>query len=359
MNRPLRSGILGAAVLALSALSALAAPTVAAAEPTVSPSTTAGTTAPTILAWADIVFLGGDPWHASGPLEVKVVNEGGTAAKGFFVLRLPPDADLTSRGDCRAVDGATRTWVCGGAELPAGGDRTYRLTVTSSAAQPVFGVTGWGSVAGQDAAGRTDRPTDFRINWPDRTSLRLQATAGPVVDGAATIRVRVTNTGTFDIGGYSLNIATPDGARVTAPGCSDSGRMNGVGCEILRERRLADGATDSFDVRVSATGGTTSVRLWLAPTNRYTNRDTSVTLRLTGGGSGGGATTAPSADPTTPPATPGPVADPTTPPATPAPVSAELPRTGTDAVAYSLIGVSLLTLGGGLLLLLRRRLQRG
>ncbi|MEU8113082.1 LPXTG cell wall anchor domain-containing protein [Micromonospora sp. NPDC048947] len=351
MNRPLRSGILGAAVLALSAL---ATPTVAGAapaKPTVSPSTTAGSAAPTILARADIVFLGGDPWHPSGPLEVTVVNEGAAAAKGFFVLRLPQDADLTAGGDCRAGDGAPRTWVCGGAELPAGGDRTYRMTVTSSAAQPVFGVTEWGSVAGQDATGRADRPTDFRINWPDRTTLRLRATAGPVVDGAATIRVLVTNTGTFDIGGYSLNVATPDGVRVTAPGCSDSGRMNGVGCEILRDRRLADGATDSFDVRMAATGGTKSVRLWLAPTNRYTNPDTSVTLRLTGGGSGGGgvATTAPPADPTTPA---------TTAPATPAVEATELPRTGTTTIVYGLIGVSLLALGGGLLLL-RRRLQRG
>ncbi|RAO62943.1 LPXTG cell wall anchor domain-containing protein [Micromonospora saelicesensis] len=353
MNRPLRSGIVGAAVLVLSAL---ATPTVAGAAPatpTVSPSTTAGNAAPTILARADIVFLGGDPWHPSGPLEVKVVNEGGAAAKGFFVLRLPQDADLTAGGDCRAGDGAPRTWVCGGAELPAGGDRTYRLTVTSSAAQPVFGVTGWGSVAGQDATGRADRPTEFRINWPDRTTLRLRATAGPVVDGAATMRLRVTNTGTFDIGGYSLNVATPDGVRVTAPGCSDSGRMNGVGCEILRER-LAGGATDSFDVRVAATGGTKSVRLWLAPTNRYTNADTSVTLRLTGGGAGGGAaTTAPPADPTTPATTAA-----TTAPATPAPKATELPRTGTTTIVYGLIGVSLLTLGGGLLLL-RRRLQRG
>ncbi|MCG5446268.1 LPXTG cell wall anchor domain-containing protein [Micromonospora sp. NIE79] len=349
MNRPLRSGILGAAVLALSALTTPTVAGAAAAKPTVSPSTTAGSAAPTILARGDIAFLSGDPWQPSGPLEVKVINEGGTAAKGFFLLRLPPDADLTAGGDCRAGDGATRTWVCGGAELPAGGDRTYRLTVTSSAAQPVFGVTEWGSVAGRDATGREDRPTDFRINWPDRTTLRLRATAGPVVDGAATLRVRVTNTGAFDIGGYSLNVATPDGVRVTAPGCSGRGRMHGVGCEILRERRLASGATDGFDVRVAATGGTTSIRLWLAPTNRYTNRDTSVTLRLTSGGSGGGgATTAPAADPTTPA---------TTPPATPAPEATELPRTGTTTIAYGLIGVSLLTVGGGLLLL-RRRLGR-
>ncbi|WP_410812974.1 LPXTG cell wall anchor domain-containing protein [Micromonospora sp. 067-2] len=351
MMHLLRSGILAAAMLALSAL---AAPAVAGAAPTptptVAPSTTAGSAAPTILARGEIVFLGGEPWHPSGPLEVTVVNRGAAAAKGYFVLRLPQDVALTSGGDCRVLGGAARTWLCGGAELPAGGDRTYRLRVTSSAAEPVFGVIAWGSVAGRDAAGRTDQPYDFRLNWPDRTSLRLRATADPVVGGVATIRVRVTNTGSFDVGGYSLNVATPAGVRVTMPACTDSGRMNGVGCEILRGRTLPDGATDGFDVRVAVTGGTKTVRLWLAPTNRYTNRDTSVTLRLTAGGSGGGATATPTAGPTT--------ADPTTAPATSTPGAAELPRTGTAGLAYGLIGSALLTLGVGLLLL-RRRLVRG
>ena len=118
MNRPLRSGILGAAVLALSAL---AAPTVAGAapaKPTVSPSTTAGSAAPTILARADIVFLSGDPWHPSGSLEVKVVNEGGTAAKGFFVLRLPPGAEpdrgrrLPGRRRCARGPGSAAARNC-------------------------------------------------------------------------------------------------------------------------------------------------------------------------------------------------------------------------------------------------------
>ena len=165
--------------------------------------------------------------------------------------------------------------------------------------------------------------------------------------------MRVTNTGTFDIGGYSLNITTPTGVRVTAPACSDSGRMNGVGCEILRQRVLADGATDSFDVRLTVTGGTKSVRLSLAPTNRYINRDAATTLRL-----GGRAVPVPA----TPPPHPRHPADPTTPastaPATPGPEAAELPRTGTSGSTYGLIGAVLLALGVGLLVL-RRRLQRG
>ncbi|WP_030489458.1 LPXTG cell wall anchor domain-containing protein [Micromonospora chokoriensis] len=344
MNRLFASGLLAAALLLAPTL---AGPAVAA--PAASPSPKA---APTITARGDIVFLGKDPWSPSGPLEVTVKNPGSTAAKGFFVLRLPRNADLTL-GDCRTVQGTPRTWVCGGAELPAGGERVYRLVVASTAAEPVFGVQAWGSVAGRDAAGVTDEFSDFRINWPDRTSLRLRATAGPVVNATTTVRVRVTNTGTFDIGGYAIVITTPTGVRVAAPACSDTGRMVGVGCEILRPSGLADGATDSFDVRLTVTGGTKTVKLSLAPANRYTNKDTALTLRLSGaGGSGAGdATPPPSAGPT---ATPTPTATATT----STPDAAQLPRTGVSGSTLGLIGAALLALGVGLLVL-RRRLLRG
>ncbi|MEV4499772.1 LPXTG cell wall anchor domain-containing protein [Micromonospora arborensis] len=348
MNRLLSSGLLAAALLFVPALAgpATAAP---AATPTASPSATA---APTVTARGDIVFLAQDPWFPSGPLEVTVKNPGATAAKGFFVLRLPDFVEPTSGADCRSLSGTPRSWLCGGAELPAGGERAYRLTVTSSTPEPVFGVSAWGSVAGRDAAGVTDGFTDFRINWPDRTSLRLRATAAPIVDGMTTVRVRVTNAGTFDIGGYSFTITTPDGVRVTAPACSDSGRMNGVGCEVLRRGVLADGATDSFDVRLSVTGGTKTVRLSLAPTSRYTNKDTALTLRLggTGGSGAGDASTPPSADPA---ATLTPTAV-----GTSTPEAAQLPRTGTSGSIYGLIGAVLLALGVGLLVL-RRRMSRG
>ncbi|MEU7804344.1 LPXTG cell wall anchor domain-containing protein [Micromonospora arborensis] len=352
MNRLLSSGLLAAALLLVPTLAgpAAAAP---AATPTASPSATA---APTVTARGDIVFLAQDPWLPSGPLEVTVKNPGATTAKGFFVLRLPDFVEPTSGADCRALSGTPRSWLCGGAELPAGGERTYRLTVTSSTPEPVFGVNAWGSVAGRDAAGVTDRFTDFRINWPDRTSLRLRATAAPVVNGMTTVRVGVTNAGTFDIGGYSFTITTPDGVRVTAPACSDSGRMNGVGCEVLRRGVLADGATDSFDVRLSVTGGTKTVRLSLAPTSRYTNKDTALTLRLggTGGSGAGDASTPPSADPA---ATPTPTVTPTA-VGTSTPEAAQLPRTGTSGSIYGLIGAVLLALGVGLLVL-RRRMSRG
>ncbi|MFF0173617.1 hypothetical protein [Micromonospora profundi] len=345
MRRPLVLGVLAAALY----LPVLAAPAVAGPTPVPTSAAAPDTTAaaePTITARGDLVFLSGDPWHPSSALEVDVRNVGQTAAKGFFVLRLPPNVGLTRVGDCRPVDGADKTWLCGGAELAPGGARTYRLTVTSSASKPAFGVKAWGSVAGRDAAGVTDRFTDFRINWPDRTAVRLRATASPVVDGTTTVRVRVTNTGTFDIGGYSLNITTPAGVRVTAPACSDSGRMNGVGCEILRLRTIADGATDTFDVRLAVTEGTKIVKLSLAPGYRYTNKDTAVTLRLSAaGGSGAGATTPPPASPTATPTTS-------------APSAPELARTGASGSTYGLVGVALLALGCGLVVL-QRRLFRG
>ncbi|MBM0278260.1 LPXTG cell wall anchor domain-containing protein [Micromonospora tarensis] len=350
MKHLLRSGLLAATVLALSALSALAAPTVAAAAtstPSVSPSTRAGTAAPTILARADLVFLKGtDPWFPAGPLEVSVVNQGATAAKGFFVLRLPTGFDLDDHGDCRVLGGAPRNWLCGGAELPARGDRTYRLSISSSSPEPRFGSQAWGSVAGRNAAGVTDAFTDFRINWPDRTSMRLRATATPVVDGTTTVRVQITNTGTFDVGGYAVFVTTPTGVRVSAPECADSGRTNGPGCEILRRRVLADGATDTFDVRLAVTGGTKTVQLTLAPVNRYTNKDTTVSLRLSGaGGSGAGeATTSPSASPSGTP----------TPTGVSTPEAAQLPRTGASGGTYGLIGAVLVALGTGLLVLWRR-----
>lgn len=351
MNRLLRSGLLAAALLFVPVL---AGPAVAA--PAAAPAASA---APAITARGDIVFLGGDPWSPSGPLEVTVRNPGSATAKGFFVLRLPVDVDLLLGEDCQLVRGAPRTWLCGGAALPAGGERVYRLTIGSSASEPVFGVQAWGAVAGRDAAGLTDAFTDFRINWPDRTALRLRATADPVVDGTTTVRVRVTNAGTFDIGGYSLFVTTPAGVRVAAPTCADRGRMVGVACEILRPNVLGDGVTDSFDVRLTVTGGTKTVQVSLAPTNRYTNKDTASTLRLNGsGGSGAGDATTP------PPAggavTPSPTAtaSPTVSVTSSTPGAAQLPRTGPSGGAYALVGAALLALGAGLLVL-RRRLSRG
>ncbi|WP_326564342.1 LPXTG cell wall anchor domain-containing protein [Micromonospora peucetia] len=352
MTHLFRAGALAAAV-ALLALPALAPPA-SAHIPTPTPT---AAVKPTLIARASLVSLSGDPWRPSGSLEVSVINRGKAAAKGFFVLRLPPGLDVTSGGDCRGA-GSPRTWICGGTEVPAGGRREYPLTLRSTAAKPVFGVQKWGSVAGRDAAGDTESPTDFRINWPDRTSLRLRATASPVNDGSMGVTARVQNTGTFAIGGYSLNVVTPKGVQVIWPLCSDSGRMAGVGCEILRSNVLKAGATETVHIRLAVIGGGKIIRVYLAPTNRYTNKDTSVTLHVPGGGGGGAPTTPPSATPSatpTPSATSSPSASSS--PTTPAGDGAELPRTGPAGTTYALFGAALLALGAGLLLL-RRRLDR-
>ena len=132
-------------------------------------------------------------------------------------------------------------------------------------------------------------------------SLRLAAKAS----GAGTkVAVTVTNAGTFRIGAYSLMINLPDGVRVTGPACHDAGRMDGQGCELFRDEPLAAGASDKFTVNFALSGGPENVKFFLAPSNRYTNKDTEVTLKLgqaapastspttapaTGGGGGGAA----------------------------------------------------------------------
>ncbi|MFI7605418.1 LPXTG cell wall anchor domain-containing protein [Micromonospora sp. NPDC049366] len=360
MSRPLRAfsvAVTAGTLLVLPTFTASAgahAPS-ASASPAVSPSATTqlgvtdspkattGADEPSILARADLVFLGGDPWRPSGPLVITMRNLGPAAAKGFFVLRLPSMVELTGPGDCRAAGGPGKGWICGGAEIAAGGTREYRLRVTSSVPEAVFGVDSAGSVAGRDAAGTTERPTEFRISWPDKIALRLRASAGPVVDGTTTVTARVTNASTFALGGYSLNVTTPAGVRVVEPGCSDSGRMDGVGCELLRTGPLAAGATETVRVRLAVSGGSTNVRLFLGPGNRYTNRDISVTLRLSGA-----AATSTATPPTGATGTPTPVGQST----------GELPRTGPAGLTYALVGVALLAIGAGLLLL-RRRLARG
>lgn len=326
----------------MSRLLKTAALAAVAAALTVPSAASAAAPEPDIYARADQAFLAGDPWRPSGPLDVLVGNDGPTSAKAYFVLRLPSGAGLADGGSCRPSGGAdAQSWVCGGAELAAGGRRTYRLMLVSTAGEPVFGVSAWGSVAGRSEDGTTEEAREFRISWPDRMPLRLRATAQPVVDGKTVLKVRVTNAGTFAIGGYSLNVATPAGVRVTAPACSDSGRMNGVGCELLRIRELAAGATDAFDVRLTVSGGPKTVRLYLAPDNRYTNEDTEVTLRL--------AVTSNTTPSPVPSATSAPAALPG------APTSpGQLPVTGSDAGKYALAGVALLLVGAGLLIGRRR-----
>jgi hypothetical protein len=308
----------GTAALAMLSL----APPAAAREPE-----------PPISALATRVALGGDPWRPTGTLRVEVVNTGTEPVAGSFVLHLPESVVPTRSPVCRRADGPHQpAWVCGGANLPAGGRKVYSVPVRSTLLEPTFGTQALGWVAGRTADGRQERQREFVIAWPDRLPLRLAATAGRWVDGHVDVAVRVTNAGTFTLGGYSLNVRTPDGVRVTSPRCTDSGRMSGAGCEIFRGSRLKAAATDAFTVRLSVKPGKASVRLFLAPTNRYTNHDTVVTLRLDQE-----AATGPGTRPDTGPS---------------------LPRTGARPAVAVGVAAALIAVGALLVIGLRRRPRR-
>lgn len=306
---------------------------------------------PPISAAAERVSLGGDPWHPSSTLTVKVVNRGSSRERGFFTLTLPSTAKIDAAGVCAPLAGADGTWACGGAELAPGANRTYELPISSATIEPAFGTSSLGYVAGRTEDGRSGRRNDFLISWPDKMPLRLAAKTS----GAGTkVAVTVTNAGTFRIGGYSLMINLPAGVRVTGPACHDAGRMDGQGCELFRDEPLAAGASDKFTVNVALGGGPEKVKFFLAPSNRYPNKDTEVTLTLGkaasasaspstapttgGGGSGGGGGAAAGGGDTDA------VAD-----------ADALPLTGTATGTIAVTGGALLTIGAVLFGLSRRR----
>ncbi|HEX8627926.1 MAG TPA: LPXTG cell wall anchor domain-containing protein [Catenuloplanes sp.] len=299
-------------------------------------------------AYAHKVFLSGSPWSPSEDLTVSVHNGGTAADSGRFMLHLPHTIKLEPTPQCSPTDGMESTWSCGGAVIPAGGSRKYSLKITSAIAQPAFAIVAEGWVQGWSGAGAAGGRHNFTIAWPDRLPVKLTATAGPVTDGAVDVAVRVTNAGTFTLGAYSLNVRTPAGVSVVSPGCSDSSRMNGMGCELYRARQVKAGATDAFTVRLKVTKAPATVTLFLAPTNRYTNKDTTVSLTLKG------AAAKPTATPkATPTATP-----------TAAPAAANgagggtagtLPVTGAGTPLIVGSGVALVAVGAGLLLVQRRR----
>ncbi|HLL66024.1 MAG TPA: hypothetical protein VK453_09790 [Micromonosporaceae bacterium] len=232
---------------------------------------------------ADDVHLAEDPWLPLGQLTVRVRNTGPDPAEGHFVLYLPPTAKPEPAQGCTPADGPLQpTWICGGEVIAAGGSRTYQVGVRSTTFEPVFNINQQGWVEGKLLTGGHGGRDTFQLNWPTRLPLRLAATAGRPVDGHVDVRVRVTNPGSSPVGGYSLMVQTPTGVRVTSPACSDSGRMSGVGCEVYRGAQLSPGTTDSFTVRLATGAARSRVRLYLAPTNRYTNRDTEVSLRIGG-----------------------------------------------------------------------------
>ena len=239
------------------------------------------------------VALDQNPWSPTGDLKVTVKNHGPGTANGHFLLHLPSGVELAPGTDCRRADGPHQpAYICGGKSLAVGGTAAYRVKLRSTNAEPVFDVRfrgGW--VEGKNLRGAHGTRKAFVVSGPVKLPVRLAATAGVRTDGHVDVAVRVTNAGRATLGGYSLNVVTPAGVTVVSPACSDSGRMNGVGCEVYRAKRVPAGATDAFTLRLAVGDTARSVRLFLAPGNRYPNSDTQVTLKVGGkavpGGAGG------------------------------------------------------------------------
>ncbi|MFI7545601.1 hypothetical protein [Actinoplanes sp. NPDC049599] len=270
MHRTLRIAALGFALTAAT----LAVPTAALAAPTPA--------AGEISALADNTPLGGNPWSPGATTHVNVHNGGETAAKGYFLVTLPKGTELGATDICEpATPGDALNWVCGGDEVPAGGNKDYLIRVNSILDEPAFGTSALGYVTGRTADGQLGNRKDFLISWPEKMPLRLAVKAGKTVDGKTQVKVKATNAGTFAIGGYTLDIHTPDNVTVD-DSCGPVPALDGIGCRVTRQKTLAAGATDTFTVTVTVQGGKTPVGFVLTPAQRYTNKDTKATLKLAG-----------------------------------------------------------------------------
>ncbi|SCF40188.1 LPXTG cell wall anchor domain-containing protein [Micromonospora mirobrigensis] len=365
MFRTLITGSVAAAAAAAAAtlalpLAATAAPATPTAAPTASPSATSTPTAPAstkatpttaadtgrIEAMVDLVNLHGDPWRPVADLTVNLRNESAKPEKAYFMLEVPANLGIDYRyDDCKQQPGGgTRKAICGWAQLGAHDSGIFRLGLVSLAKKPIFGQTDWGSVTGRTASGVSGQKRDFKIVWPDRTSLRLRASAKYDPDASTTVTATVTNTGSFAISGYSLMLRT-DAKRLT-PACREPSRGHNT-CEIERKVRLAPGATDTVKLRLVGLPNRDTLHLTLAPEQRYTNRDTVVVLRL-----GVAGDESRPAEPTPSRSTaPGQAAGDNSGSGS----GAELPRTGATVGTYAMAGGGLVTVGGALLLLRRRR----
>jgi hypothetical protein len=268
MHRTLRS----TALTFTLAAAALAVPTAALAAP-----------APgDISAVADNARLGGNPWNPGATTAVTVHNGGQEAAEGFFQVTLPEGTELGATDICEPLTkGDILNWVCGGAEIPAGGKADYLIRVNSIIDEPVFGKSALGYVTGRTEDGELGRRNDFLISWPDKTSLRLAVTKGKPANGTTKVKVKATNSGSFAIGGYALDVHAPGNVKVDGS-CGPVPELDDQGCRVLRPKALPAGATDTFTVTLTVTGADTEVGFVLAPAQRYTNKDTKATLTLTG-----------------------------------------------------------------------------
>jgi hypothetical protein len=193
---------------------------------------------------------------------------------------LPEGTALGATDICDQVTpGVFTKWVCGGDELPAGGEQRYLIRLNSDLITPDFGTTMPGNVAGRTADGRLGARNDFPVTWPARTTMKLVTTKGQPVSGRTKVTVTATNTGTFAIEGYSLDVDTPANATVQSS-CFGEPHVPSVDCEVWRSKTIQPGATDTFTVTVKVTGTTAKVGFTLSPVQRYTNKDAKTALTL-------------------------------------------------------------------------------
>jgi hypothetical protein len=269
MHRTIRLAALGLAAGTV----ALTTPAAAVAAPAVPSASISAVAAP--------VVLSGNPWSPGGNTYVTVHNGGDAAAPGYFEVVLPEGTVLGATDICDAVTpGVLTKWVCGGDELPAGGEQRYLIRLNSDLLTPDFATTMAGNVAGRTADGRLGTRNEFPVTWPARTTMKLAATKGKPVAGRTTVTVKATNTGTFAIEGYSLDVNTPANATVQSS-CSAEPHVPSADCEVWRAKTVQPGATDTFTVTVKVTGQKADVGFALSPVRRYTNADAKTTLTLT------------------------------------------------------------------------------
>ena len=137
-----------------------------------------------------------------------------------------------------------------------------------------------GLVEGRTAKGEPAQRVEFTLRWPDKLPLRLAATSGPVKDGFADVEMRVTNAWDVHDGRVLADGHVPEGPH---RGLAPVRRQRPDGRRRLRDLPFGPAearATDRFTVRMKVTATPVTVPLFLAPTNRYTNKDSKLDLTL-------------------------------------------------------------------------------
>ncbi|GAA2506410.1 hypothetical protein Ahu01nite_057290 [Winogradskya humida] len=223
------------------------------------------------------VVLGGDPRRPSAVTKVTVTNDSTQAERAGFTLSLVSNLTIGSSTDCAPTGDTGHKWTCGGWDLAPGKSVTVGVPIVAAQPEAVFGIKIYaGTVQGITPDGRTGLPQDFAATYPAKTTLKLNVVRDPL--DPQSVQVKATNAGTIPLDAYSLIVLTPTGVKVTSTACKPSD--DGQWCEVYRNTGLAQGATDTFQLHLSAPNGPRDVKFYLAPTARYTNADTTALVSV-------------------------------------------------------------------------------